>query len=167
MKYVISVGTNMGDKKANIERAVEAINSIPYTDVIATSSVYQTEPVGYAKQDDFYNAVFLVSSVLNPHEMLGACLGIEAGFGRIRAIKDGPRILDLDVIFAENLEMNEPNLTLPHPRYNERRFVLEPLLELFPDGNAFGIDFQQYIPKIEGQYIMAADKINPDLLGDE
>lgn len=166
MRYIISIGTNIGDRMANIERAVEAINSIPYTDVIGASSVYQTEPVGYARQDDFYNAVLMVQTVLNPHEMLGVCLGIEAGFGRIRAIKDGPRILDLDVIFAENLEIDEQNLVVPHPRYKERRFVLQPLLELFPQGNAFGMEFQQYISKIEGQSVMIVDKINPDLIVD-
>lgn len=167
MKYIISVGTNMGDRMANIVRAIEALNSIPYTDVIATSSVYQTEPVGYARQDDFYNAVLLVSTVLNPHEMLGACLGIEAGFGRVRALKNGPRILDLDVIFAENQEIDEPNLIVPHPRYHERRFVLEPMLELFPQGEAFGIEFAHYIDQIDGQEIQIIASIDPNLLGDE
>lgn len=164
MNYIISVGTNIGNKKENIERAVNAINNIPYTDVIRVSSIYETEPVGYARQDNFYNAVFEVKSQYEPHEMLGICLGIESGLGRVRTLKNGPRILDLDIIFAENQQIDTANLIVPHPRYHERRFVLEPLLEIFPDGEAFGTNFEHFIDDIEGQYIRRTDEINPDLL---
>lgn len=164
MKYIISVGTNIGDRKGNIEKAVEALNNIPYTDVVAASSIYETEPVGYARQQNFYNAVFVVKTKFNPHEMLGICLGIESGFGRVRGIKNGPRILDLDIIFAENQVIDEPNLIVPHTEYNKRRFVLEPLLELYPSGEVFGIVFGQYIDKIEGQFINKIEKINQNLI---
>lgn len=153
MEYILSLGTNLGDRKRNIERAVEAINSIPYTDVEKMSSVYETEPVGYARQDNFYNCVVYVVSKFEPNEMLGICLGIEAGFGRERGLKNGPRILDIDVIFADNQKIKTRNLEVPHPRYHERRFVLEPLLEIFPDGKVFGTEFKHYISKIEGQEI--------------
>lgn len=153
MRYILAIGTNMGDRRANIENAITALNSIPYTDVEKRSSIYETEPVGYARQQDFYNCVVYVESQFEPNEMLGICLGIEAGFGRERGLKNGPRILDIDVILAENLEITTRNLIVPHPRYHERRFVLEPLLEIFPQGEVFGIDFKQYIPKIEGQEI--------------
>ena len=153
MEYILSLGTNLGDRKRNIERAVEAINSIPYTDVEKMSSVYETEPVGYARQDNFYNCVVYVVSKFEPNEMLGICLGIEAGFGRERGLKNGPRILDIDVIFADNQKIKTRNLEVPHPRYHERRFVLEPLLEIFPDGKVFGMEFKHYISKIEGQQI--------------
>lgn len=165
MKYIISAGTNLGDRKDNLERAVNAINNIPYTDVISISSIYETEPVGYLRQDNFYNVVMLVESQFEPHEMLGICLGIESGIGRIRGIRFGPRVLDLDVILAENKKINTHNLTVPHPRYHERRFVLEPMLELFPDGTVFGIDFKHFIDDIEGQEIKKIDIINPDLIG--
>lgn len=101
MRYILSVGTNLGDRKGNIERAVDALNNIPYTDVVSVSSIYETEPVGYARQDDFYNAVLVVTSQFEPHEMLGICLGIESGVGRVRGIKNGPRILDLDIILPK------------------------------------------------------------------
>lgn len=153
MEYILSLGTNLGDRKRNIERAVEAINSIPYTDVEKMSSIYETEPVGYARQDNFYNCVVYVVSKFEPNEMLGICLGIEAGFGRERGLKNGPRILDIDVIFADNQKIKTRNLEVPHPRYHERRFVLEPLLEIFPDGKVFGMEFKHYISKIEGQQI--------------
>lgn len=154
MKYILSIGTNMGDRMANIERAVEAINSIPYTDVEKMSSTYETEPVGYARQQNFYNRVVYVESQFEPNEMLGICLGIEAGFGRERGLRFGPRILDIDIILAENLEINTRNLEVPHPRYHERRFVLEPLLEIFPEGEVFGVNFKKFLSKIEGQEIM-------------
>ena len=167
MEYVLSMGTNIGDRKQNIEKAIESINSIPYTDVIKCSKIYKTEPVGYARQDDFYNVALLVNSEFEPHEMLGLCLGIEAGFGRKRGIKNGPRILDIDVIFAENEKIDTKNLEIPHPRYNERRFVLEPMLDIFPSGIAYGIDFKQYIQKIDGQGVRAVCEIDDSLIAFE
>jgi 2-amino-4-hydroxy-6-hydroxymethyldihydropteridine diphosphokinase len=153
MTYIISIGTNIGNRQKNIDDAVASLNKVPNTRVVKMSSVYETQPVGYDNQDNFYNAVLVVDSSFNPNEMLGVCLGIEAGFGRIRQIKNGPRILDLDLIFAENNVVETPNLTLPHPRYNQRKFVLVPLLELYPNGNIFGFDFKQYISQIENQDI--------------
>lgn len=153
MEYIISVGTNIGNRKENIERCIDSINLLPYTDVIAQSSIYETEPVGYARQDNFYNIILKVESVFEPNEMLGICLGIEAGFGRIRTIRNGPRILDVDIIFAENMKIESKNLIIPHPRYSERRFVLEPLLELFPDGMVYGNSILPMIEKIDGQEI--------------
>lgn len=153
MKYILSIGTNIGDRKKNIEDAVESLNLVPKTKVISVSSVYETEPVGYEKQDDFYNCAVVVDSSLTPNEMLGVCLGIEAGFGRVRVFCNGPRILDIDLILAENFTCNTENLILPHPRFSERRFVLAPMLELFPQGTAFGVDFLHYIDKIDGQNV--------------
>lgn len=157
MEYVLSVGTNMGNREENIKRCIESVNLLPYTDVIKASAVYETEPVGYARQQNFYNVALLVESVFEPNEMLGACLGIEAGFGRLRTVKNGPRILDIDIIFAEDLSLETRNLIIPHPRYNQRRFVLEPLLDIFPDGVAYGTDFKHFIENIEGQEIAKTD----------
>lgn len=157
MEYIISVGTNIGDRKANIDRAIDAINLLPYTDVVEQSAIYETEPVGYARQDDFYNIVLKVESIFDPHEMMGACLGIESGFGRLRTVRFGPRIIDIDIILAEGEKINTRNLIVPHPRYHERRFVLEPMLDLFPDGTAYGINFKDYIQNIEGQEIRKAE----------
>lgn len=85
--------------------------------------------------------------------MLGACLGIEAGLGRVREIRFGPRIIDVDLLFAEDLKIESKNLTLPHPRYSERRFILEPLLDLFENGIVYGTDIKPFIEKIDGQKI--------------
>jgi 2-amino-4-hydroxy-6-hydroxymethyldihydropteridine diphosphokinase len=159
MHYIISIGTNLGDRKQNIERAIDAINNIPYTDVIKASSIYETEPVDYLRQDNFYNIVIEVRSQFEPHEMLGICLGIESGLGRIRGIKNGPRIIDLDVIFAEDKKINTKNLVVPHPRYKERNFVLTPLLEIHPNGEFYGKNFKKYIENVTDQKIEIVDKI--------
>jgi len=153
MKYVIGVGTNIGDRKQNIQDAVKAFSLVPKCEVLRVSSLYETEPVGFAEQDSFYNACLEVESTLTPNEMLGVCLGIEAGCGRVREFTNGPRILDLDVILAENETVNTENLSVPHPRYRERRFVLIPLLELFPTGEAFGIRFSDALLGIKGQSV--------------
>lgn len=156
MRYVLGIGTNIGNRKENIERCINSINLTPYTDVLKRSGVYETEPVGYARQDNFYNCVLLAESELEPNEMLGLCLGIESGFGRKRGIANGPRILDIDLLLAENCKVETKNLSVPHPRIRERRFVLLPMLDLFPSGEAFGYEFGSFIDKIEGQY---AEKI--------
>lgn len=154
MEYIISVGTNMGDREENINRSIDAINLLPYTDVVGQSAMYETEPVGYARQQNFYNIILRVESVFDPHEMLGACLGIESGFGRLRTVRFGPRIIDIDIIFAEDEKIESRNLIVPHPRYSERRFILEPLLDIFPDGIVYGTDIKPFIEKLEGQEII-------------
>lgn len=154
MEYIISVGTNLGDREENIKRSIDAINLLPYTDVVGQSAVYETEPVGYKRQQNFYNIILRVESIFEPHEMLGACLGIESGFGRLRTVRFGPRIIDIDIIFAEDEKIESRNLIVPHPRYKERRFILEPLLDIFPDGIVYGTDIKPFIEKIEGQEIV-------------
>ncbi len=153
MKYIIGIGTNIGNRKKNIEDAISALGLVPETEMLRCSSVYETEPVGYAEQESFYNACAELESTLEPNEMLGVCLGIEAGFGRIREFKNGPRVLDLDLILAENKKTETKNLTVPHPRFKERRFVLIPLLELFPEGEAYGIEFKSHMLGIKGQAV--------------
>jgi len=159
MHYIISIGTNLGDRKKNIEKAIDSINNLPYTDVIKVSSIYETEPVDYLRQDNFYNIVVEVKSQFEPAEMLGICLGIESGLGRIRGIKNGPRIIDLDLIFAEEKKINTKNLVVPHPRYKERNFVLTPLLEIHPEGEFYGKNFKKYIENVQDQKIEIIDKI--------
>ena len=122
--------------------------------MLVCSGIYETEPVGYARQQNFYNCVVLVESELEPHEMLGLCLGIESGFGRKRGIANGPRILDVDLLLAEDYKTNTKNLTVPHPRMTERRFVLQPMMDIFPKGMAYSIDLKEALDKIEGQNII-------------
>ncbi len=158
MKYVLCLGTNIGERAENIEKAINAINLLPYTDVLRRSAIYETEPVGYARQQNFYNCALEVESSFEPHEMLGICLGIEAGFGRKRGFANGPRILDIDILLAENKRIETKNLSLPHPRMLERRFVLAPMLDLYPAGEAFGFEFASFLDNIVGQEIRKIDE---------
>ncbi|MBO5944888.1 MAG: 2-amino-4-hydroxy-6-hydroxymethyldihydropteridine diphosphokinase [Clostridia bacterium] len=126
----LGIGTNIGDRLQNLIDTVEALNLLPLTKVVEISSVYETAPVGYANQDDFLNIVVAVSTDLNAHNLLGAALGIEACMGRIRTIKNGPRIIDVDLLMYENEKIDSLTLALPHPRMLERNFVIKPLLDL-------------------------------------
>lgn len=141
MRAVLSVGTNIGDRKQNIIFAKEALSLLPKTKVLRCSPVYETEPWGYTQQDNFYNCAILLETDLSPRVLLGACLGIEAQMGRIRQFKNGPRIIDLDLLLYENFTSDDEELTVPHKYIRQRDFVLVPLFDLFPEGNALGYDF--------------------------
>ncbi|MBR2953989.1 MAG: 2-amino-4-hydroxy-6-hydroxymethyldihydropteridine diphosphokinase [Clostridia bacterium] len=130
MKAYLGVGTNIGDRMKNLQDSIDALNLLPLTTVTDVSNVYETDPVGYDNQDDFLNIVVEVETELNPDNLLGACLGIEAGIGRVRIIKNGPRIIDIDLLLYGNETSNTKTLVLPHPRMMERNFVLKPLLDL-------------------------------------
>ena len=138
---VLGLGSNLGDKRKNLNNAVHAISLLPGTKVVKTSSIYQTKPIGFDEQDDFYNAAILIETTLSPHAILGACLGIEASMGRVRLHKNGPRTIDIDVLLYESYFSDSFELTLPHPRIKERAFVMVPLLDLFPSGRAPGLYF--------------------------
>lgn len=157
-RYIIGLGTNIGSTQENILNAVNAISLLPKTKVIKTSSFYETSPVGENSGSvNFLNAVCEVESELNAHEMLGACLGIEAALGRVRTYKNAPRIIDVDLICGEEngdaVKINSKNLSLPHPEMQNRLFVLEPLSELYPSGEAYGVNIKNARSKIEGQKI--------------
>ncbi len=130
MTAYLGIGTNIGDRMENIQNSIDSINLLPLTRVTDVSNVYETDPVGYDDQDDFLNIVVEIETELNSDNLLGAVLGIEAGLGRIRTIKNGPRIIDVDVLLYENEVKNTKTLILPHPRMMERNFVLKPLLDL-------------------------------------
>lgn len=123
----VGFGTNMGDRAENIKEAVSSINLLPETKVTKISKIYETEPWGFKDQKMFLNGALKVETELSPNAFLGALLGIEAGMGRVRTIKNGPRIIDLDLLFYDDLVLNSKELVLPHPRIFERAFVLKPL----------------------------------------
>ena len=137
MKAYLGIGTNIGDRMKNLQDSIDSLNLLPMTTVTDVSNVYETDPVGYDDQDDFLNIVVEVETELNPDNLLGACLGIEAGLGRVRIIKNGPRIIDVDLLLYGNETSNTKTLILPHPRMMERNFVLKPLLDLDFDESLF------------------------------
>jgi 2-amino-4-hydroxy-6-hydroxymethyldihydropteridine diphosphokinase len=126
----IGLGSNIGDAAAHLRDAVEQIRrELPVEEV---SSAYWTEPVGMREQPFFLNAVLRVSTELPPQEVLRVLRGIEHEMGRQREVPLGPRVIDLDLLLYDDLRIEAPGLVLPHPRMDERRFVLEPLVELSP-----------------------------------
>lgn len=129
----VGIGTNMGDRLSNIKKAIEALNLLPNTKIESVSNIYETEPWGFKEQDNFLNGVIKLNTKLSPTALLGGLLGIEAAMGRVRRIKNGPRILDLDLLIYDNVTLNTPELILPHPFILEREFVLKPLIELNDD----------------------------------
>lgn len=148
MEAVIGIGSNIGDRLSNINGAVRAISRLPKTKIKACSHLYETEPVGYDDQGKFYNCAVMVETELSASMLLGACLGIEGAYGRVRNIKNGPRVLDLDLLLYEGVKSESFALTLPHPRILERAFVMVPLLDLFPSGRAPGLFFMPALHKI-------------------
>lgn len=138
---VIGIGTNLGDRLENMNTAVRALNLLPRTKVLRASRVYETAPVGVTEQPMFLNAVLEVETEMSPFSMLGACLGIEASMGRVRKEKDGPRVIDLDLILFGGVRSDTFELTLPHPRALERAFVMVPMMDLYPSGRAPGLYF--------------------------
>lgn len=127
---VISFGSNVGDTKENIKLAIEALKNNGAVKVRRCSSLYLTEPQGYADQDDFLNGCLLISTYLKPVELLHVLQKIELDLGRVRTIKNGPRTIDLDILLMTGVKMDTEELTIPHPRMYERAFVLVPLKEL-------------------------------------
>ena len=128
----IGLGSNLGDREATLERAVEALRALPATTVRAVSTFRDTAPVGIVDQPRFLNGAVELETALEPRALLDALLAIERSFGRDRGgvPAGGPRTLDLDLLLHGQAEIDEPGLVLPHPRVAERRFVLEPLAEL-------------------------------------
>ncbi len=141
MKAVIGVGTNIGNRAENIRYAVEALDLLPDVKVLRCASIYETDPWGFAEQQSFYNTVVEVETTKSPEMLLGACLGIEAGMGRIREFKNGPRVIDLDLLVYEGYENNSLDITVPHSLIGDRDFVLIPLKELYDDMNVFGFSY--------------------------
>lgn len=133
-KAYLAFGSNMGDPAKNIADAYAALALVPGIKTERLSSLYITKPWGYTEQPDFTNACCEISTHLSPEALLGVCLGIEAAMGRVRRIKNGPRVIDIDVLLYEGETRDTEELFLPHPRMLERTFVLEPLAELAVNG---------------------------------
>jgi len=139
-RAVLSVGSNLGDRLGTLQGCVQAIGGLPETDVLAISPVYETAPVGGPAQPDYLNAVLIAGTGLAPRDLLAGTQRIEAGFGRIRAERFGPRTLDIDIISYDEEISGDPVLTLPHPRAHERAFVLAPWHDVDPAASLPGRD---------------------------
>ena len=128
---LISLGSNLGERAENLDRAVRELRLTPGMQVIAISSWHATQPVGGPPgQREFLNGAALLETTLAPHELLARLLEIEASLGRVRSERWGPRMIDLDLLLYDDLVLNVPDLVVPHPRMAERGFVLEPAAEI-------------------------------------
>ena len=129
----VALGSNLKEPKQQVLRGIAEIMQLPHCEFVAHSSLYQTSPVGYDNQPDFINAVIELNTKLNPLALLNAILAIEDKHGRERPFPNAPRVLDCDLLWYNNMGMNTPTLTLPHPRMHVRGFVMVPLAEIAPD----------------------------------
>ena len=128
----VGLGSNVGDRRGTIEQAVERLETKDGIEVVAVSTLRETEPVGVLDQPRFLNGAVAVETLLSPRELLDALLEIEGALGRVRRERWGPRTIDLDLLVYGGEVVDEPGLRVPHPRLHERRFALEPLAELDP-----------------------------------
>jgi 2-amino-4-hydroxy-6-hydroxymethyldihydropteridine diphosphokinase len=124
----LSLGSNVGDRVQNLREAVAKICEIG--DVVAVSSLYETEPVEFTEQSWFLNCAVAITTNLAPQELMSRLLEIEREMGRERTVKKGPRTIDIDIVLFGNQVIEMPELRVPHPAMHERRFVLEPLEEI-------------------------------------
>ncbi|WP_423408699.1 2-amino-4-hydroxy-6-hydroxymethyldihydropteridine diphosphokinase [Heyndrickxia sp. MSNUG] len=128
----IALGSNMGDRYEYLKKAILLLEGHEEISVVNTSSIYETDPVGFTDQDQFLNMAVKVSTNLHPYELLDVCLKIEEKLGRKREIRWGPRTLDLDILLYNQENIETEKLTIPHPRMDERAFVILPLIEMNP-----------------------------------
>ncbi len=134
----IALGSNLEEPQRQLQAGFAALARLPDTQLVAQSSLYRSAPVGYANQPDFVNAVAVIHTTLTPRTLLDALLSIERMHGRVREFPNAPRTLDLDIALYGERVINEPGLTVPHPRMHQRAFVLAPLAEIAPDAQVPG-----------------------------
>lgn len=132
-KVYLGLGSNEGDSEAILSRAVDLLGALPGSRVTAVSSLYRTAPIGGPEQPDYLNQVVGLETRLEPRRLLRETQRIEADAGRTRTVRWGPRTLDVDILWYHGFKSAAADLQVPHPRMEQRRFVLEPLAELEPD----------------------------------
>lgn len=130
----LGLGSNLGDRVGYVQQCLQLLKDTPGIRVLSASSFYETEPVGFDDQEWFVNAAVAIETSLSPEELLAVCQRIESQLGRVRDPKNrnGPRTLDLDILFYENLIFADEGLVIPHPRVHQRAYALVPLLEINP-----------------------------------
>lgn len=133
MKAFLGLGSNLGNRKNTILLAMEKLQNHPQIDILKKSSIIETKPYGNKNQPNFLNCVIKIETQLNPEHLLKVCNNIENDLGRVRAEKWGPRTIDIDILFIDDMIINTKNLTVPHSEVHLRKFVLDSLVEIEPD----------------------------------
>lgn len=132
-RVVVGLGSNVGDRVSNIQEALGRLAGDEHIHVTERSPLYETAPVGGVEQGDFINGAVLLLTALEASELMQRLLAVETSLGRVRDVKNGPRTIDLDILWIEGETVNEPDLVVPHPRLVERSFMLRPLVDLASD----------------------------------
>ncbi len=130
MRCYIGVGSNLGDRRKNIETAIQGLRQTERIEVNRVSQIYETEPVGGPTQPKYLNGAIEIETGLEPRQLLSVLQKIEGDLGRKRTVRNGPRIIDLDILICGDKKIDEHDLKIPHPRMDERDFVLKPLKDL-------------------------------------
>lgn len=146
-RVFLSLGSNIEDREGYLIDALKNISSISDVSLENISSIYETEPVGYTNQERFLNMVAQISTSLGAKELLAELLRIEKLLKRERAIRWGPRTMDIDILVYDDLRVDTPQLTIPHPRMFERAFVLTPLMEIYEGRELLGINIRDALDK--------------------
>jgi 2-amino-4-hydroxy-6-hydroxymethyldihydropteridine diphosphokinase len=145
---VIGLGSNIGDKVAYIEDAITRLTADGHVRAVKRSRLYKTAPWGLSDQDWFVNACLLVETDVSARDLLTRCLGVERQLGRVRDIRWGPRVIDLDILVYDQDTIDEPGLVIPHPEIAKRAFVLVPLVEVAPDARIDGTSAVALLAKL-------------------
>ncbi len=130
--YYLHLGSNQGDRKITLQKALQKIEE-QVGQIVAESSIYETEPWGLKNQENFLNMAITVKSSKSPDQVFEITKAIEASFGGVKTVKWGPRVIDIDILYCDQLVIKTDTLTIPHPQLYERNFVLIPLLEIAGD----------------------------------
>ncbi len=149
MRVGFGLGSNMGDKPANIARALAMLEEREVAQLHAVSRIYRTPPWGVLDQGDFANACAIGETSLSPYELLAAVKRIEADMGRAPSRRWGPRLIDVDILFLGDHTLDDPELTLPHKELFGRGFVLAPLVEIAPDLVLDGVPVKQALATVD------------------
>ena len=150
-KIILSIGSNVGNRQQNIENSLKELSRISY--IKKVSSIYDSEAILFEEQENFFNLVVEVEYKKNPQHLLRDIKKIEKLIGRKKTFRYGPRVIDIDIIFFNNIEVQDKELTIPHYDWQNRRFVIEPLSELFND-------FKILDYKINDQKLVKVSTIN-------
>jgi 2-amino-4-hydroxy-6-hydroxymethyldihydropteridine diphosphokinase len=154
---ILALGTNMGDRVGNIGEAISTLGADGAIKVVRRSRLYRTAPWGVVDQDWFVNACVGVLTALSPHELLRRCQAVEDRMGRVRSMRWGPRIIDVDILFIGDQQICDADLVVPHPLIAERTFVLAPLKDIAPDLTLGGMSLYEMLDALGTRDVTAID----------
>jgi len=146
---VLGLGSNVGERRAALAAAVDALRAHPDIEIVTASPLYETEPWGLTSQQDFLNAAVRIATSLAAADLLAAILAVEVALGRVRGKKWGPRVIDIDILVYGDKSIDGPGLTIPHPHLTERIFALAPLVDVMPEAAIKNKPARQWLAQMQ------------------